>query len=279
MSFHGNNVSKMRLEINKNVASRPAVQKKKAAKAFKAMVITILIGVTLIALSITGIILFNEFISHPDFIIKKVCVVDNQTIDPLTIVKISGIRTNMNIYATSLAPITERLEKHPDIKIAKVSKKHPDTIVIKVIEREPIAVIVNSKGHYDIPVDKDGIMLSENKMEYALHLPKITGLRNIAYHPGKKPDDPRVSVALEYLDTLKHIKKNTFINVRKINLEKPTDIVFQSASINKIIFTSEYSHDVILKLIRVINALRFQRINADKIDLRFANVAVTPCLL
>ena len=279
MSFHGNNVSKMSLNINNNVASRPAVKKKKAAKAFKAMVITILTGVALIALFILGIVVFNKFISHPSFVIKKVCVVNNQTINPRTIVKISGIKTNMNIYATSLSAITQRLEKHPDIKTVRVSKRHPDMIIIKVIEREPIAVIVNGKGHDDIPIDSDGIMLSESKMEYALHLPQITGLRNVAYNPGKKIDNPRVSVAMEFLDTLKHIKKNTFINVRKINLEKPTDIVFQSASVDKIYFTSEFSQDVVLRLVRVIDELRFQRINADKIDLRFANVAVVPRLL
>jgi len=279
MSFHGNNVSKMGLNINNNVASRPAVKKKRAAKALKAMVITILTGMAIIALFILGILVFNKFISHPNFVIKRVCVVNNQTINPHTIVKISGIKTNMNIYATSLSAITQRLEKHPDIKTVRVTKRHPDMIVIKVIEREPIAVIVNAKGHEDIPIDGDGIMLSENKMEYALHLPQITGLRNVAYHPGKKIDNLRVSVAMEFLDTLKHIKKNTFIKVRKINLEKPTDIVFQSASVNKIYFTPEFSQDVVLRLVRVIDELRFQRINADKIDLRFANVAVIPRLL
>ncbi len=279
MSYHGNNVSKMGLNINNNVASRPAVKKKKAAKAFKAMIVTIVIGVLLVALFIVGVFAFNKFISHPGFFIKEVCVVNNQTINPHTIVKISGLRTNMNIYATSLSSIAQRLEKHPDIKTVRVSKRHPDMIVIKVIEREPIAVIVNDKGNDDIPIDSDGIMLSESKMEYALHLPQITGLRNVAYHEGRKIDNPRVSVAMEFLDTLKHIKKNTFIKVKKIDLEKPTDIVFQSASVNKIYFTPEFSQDVVLRLVRVIDELRFQRINADKIDLRFANVAVVPRLL
>ena len=279
MSFHGNNVSKMKLNINNNVAPRRTVQKKKAAKAVKAMIITILTGIALVALFTVGVYVFNKFISHPDFVIKRVCVVDNQTINPQTIVEIAGIRTNMNIYATSLTPITERLEKHPDIKTVKISKRHPDMILIKVIEREPIAIIVSRDGHEDIPVDNDGIMLSENKMEYALHLPKITGLRNVAYHPGKKVKDPRVPVALEFLDTIKHIKKNTFIKIRKIELEKPNDIIFQSASVDKIYFTTEYSPDVVLRLVRIIDELRFQRINAEKIDLRFANVAVTPHLL
>ena len=279
MSYHGNNVSKMGLNINNNVASRPAVKKKKAAKAFKAMIVTIVIGVLLVALFIVGVFAFNKFISHPGFFIKEVCVVNNQTINPHTIVKISGLRTNMNIYATSLSSIAQRLEKHPDIKTVRVSKRHPDMIVIKVIEREPIAVIVNDKGNDDIPIDSDGIMLSESKMEYALHLPQITGLRNVAYHEGRKIDNPRVSVAMEFLDTLKHIKKNTFIKVKKIELEKPNDIIFQSASVNKIYFTTKFSTEAVLKLVRVIDELRFQRINADKIDLRFANVAVTPRLL
>jgi len=279
MSFHGNNVSKMKLNINNNVAPRRSVQKKKAAKALKAMIVTALAGGVLIALFIVGIVVFNKFISQPAFIVKQVTVINNQTIKASTIVKMSGLRTNMNIYAISLSSITHRLEKYPDIKTVKVFKRHPDMIVIKVIEREPIAIVVNTKGHEDIPIDSEGIMLSENKMEYALHLPKITGLRNVAYHPGKKIDDSRVPVALEYLDTLKRIKKNTFIKIRKIELEKPNDIIFQSASVNKIYFTTEFSTEVVLKLVRVIDELRFQRINADKIDLRFANVAVTPRLL
>jgi len=279
MGFHGNHVNKMKLDINKNVAERPVVKKKKAAKAFKAMVVTIVVGVLLVALIVLGIICFNKFISHPDFVIKQVCVVNNQTIDPYTIVKIAGIRTNMNIYATSLIPITQRLEKHPDIKTVKISKKHPDMIVIKVIEREPIAVIVADTGHEDIPVDNNGVMLSEVKMEYALRLPKITGLRNVIYKPGKEVEDSRVPTALEFLDTIKRVKKNTFINIRKIDLEKPGEIIFQSATVNKIYFTNKFSMNEVLKLIRVINELRFQRINAEKIDLRYANVAVIPRLL
>ena len=279
MSVHGNSVSKMKLNINNNIAPRKTIQKKKATKAFKAMFVTMLIGTAAVILLAGGVFIFNKFISHPDFVIRRVCVVNNQTIDPQTIVEIAGIRTNMNIYATSLNPITERLEKHPDIKTVKISKRHPDMILIKVIEREPIAIIVNQDGREDIPVDNDGVMLSAKKMEYALHCPQITGLRNITYLPGKKAEDSRVPVALEFLDTLKRIKKNTYVKIRKINLEKPNDIIFQSASVNKIYFTSKFSTEVVVKLVRVIDALRFQRINAEKIDLRFANVAVVPRLL
>jgi len=279
MSIHGSRASKFEIDINNNVASRPAKQKRKFLKTVKAMAKTIFILAVVIALLVLAIIGFNKFLLQPEFIIKRVCVMNNQTINPMTIVKIAKIRTNMNIYATSLIPITKRLEKHPDIKTVKISKKHPDMLIIKVMEREPVAVIVSDGKHDDIPVDSEGIMLSESKMEYALNLPKITGIRNVFYRPGKKVTDQRVIVALKYLDTLKHVKKNTFINVKKILLDKPNEIIFKSSSINKIFFTTQYSSEVILKLVRVVDELRFQRINADTIDLRFKSVAVTPLLL
>lgn len=279
MSFHGNDVTKFEIDINRNVASRPFKQKKKAAKVFKTMLYTFIVFGAIVALLVFGIFCFNKFLAQPRFVIKRVCVLNNRTISPMTIVRIAKIRTNMNIYATSLIPITKRLENHPDIKIAKISKKHPDMLVIKVIEREPTAVIVSDNSHYDIPVDSDGIMLSDKKMEYALHLPKITGLRNVFYRPGKMVSDPRVAIALKYLDMLKRVKKNTFINVKKIVLERPNEIVFKSATVDKIYLKSDFSPDVILKLVRVFDELRFQRLNAKKIDLRFKNVAITPMQL
>ncbi len=267
------------LDINKTVARRPRVQKKRARRALKAMLLTMAAVLTIAGVAYCGHLLLKRFLQHPDFTIRKVCVVNNRTIDPNHIIRIAGIRTNMNIYATSLAPIARRLEQHPDIRTTKITKRHPDMLVIKVIEREPIAIIVTSGTQDDIPVDADGVMLSEHKMEYALHLPKIVGLRHVRYQPGAVVKDPRVPVALQFVDTLRHVRRNTFIDVRKIHFDEPNDIILESASVDKIRIGVEYSHEQVLRLIRVVNELRFQRINADKIDLRFANVAVTPRLL
>ena len=121
-------------------------------------------------------------------------------------------------------------------------------LVIKVNEREPVAIIINGKNLPNVPVDKEGVMLSENKMEYALHLPKITGLRNIVYTPGKTPDDPRLPVALEYLDAIKRVRGSTFLDTKKIILDKPNDIALQSATINTINYGKKFSPMKLLKL-------------------------------
>jgi len=264
------------LNINSKIAQRPKMAKKEVKKASRAFFFSILTFLFLAILIFSGYKFLNYFLKHPDFRVKRVQIQNNRTISARRITNIARIGTNENIYAASLNSYVKRLEKHPDIKTAVVKKAHPDKIIIKIIEREPVAVIMLSGSLNDLPIDNEGFILSENKMKYALELPKIFGVKPAIYKPGTIIDDERVLTALRFGDTLKNVYQNTFINIKNIYLDIPQQIVFKTASVEKIIIGSKWKLEQVMRLVAVVDNLRFQRINAQKIDLRFNDVAVTP---
>jgi len=264
------------LNINSQIATRKKIAKKEVQKATKAFVSSIVTILILAVLIFVGYKFLKYFLKHPDFRVKRVQVLNNRTISPRRIINIARIGTNENIYAASLNSYVKRLEKHPDIKTAFVKKCHPDKITIKIVEREPAAVIMLNSKLKDLPVDNEGVILSENKMKYALELPKIFGIKRGIYNQGTVINDERVLTALKFIETLNTVYQKTFINIKKVFLDKPNQIVFETASIEKIIIGSEWNLEQVMRLVAVVDDLRFQRINAKKIDLRFNDVAVTP---
>jgi len=272
MSFTKN----LNLNINGRIAQRPKVEKKQVKKASKALVssvVTILIFAVLVFL---GYKFLNYFLHHPDFKVKRVQILNNITISPRQVLNIARIGTNENIYAASLNSYAKRLEKHPDIKTAIIKRCHPDKIIIKVVEREPAAVIMLDGEENDVPVDNEGVILSENKMRYALELPKIIGIKAGIYRPGTVITDIRVLTALKFAGTLRRVRQNTFIDIEKMYLDRPRQIVFKTASVEEILIGTEWNLDQVMRLVAVVDNLRFQRINAQRIDLRFKDVAVIP---
>ena len=269
----------MKYQINKKVSSRPSVNRTNRRNMLKNMVASLLVILVLACTIYGGKIILDVFLRHPDFIIHRVCVMNNKVLTEREIIRLARIHTNMNIYATSLEPIKTRLEKHPDIETVEISKRHPDMLVIKVYEREPYAIVKSLDGKFEVPIDKEGIMLSPEKMEYALQVPVIEGIECRVYKPGYKLDDYRIPVAMHYVNALLHVPQRTFLNIKRISLTEPNNIIIKTATIDEIHFGNEYSHANVARLIATINDLRFRRVNASRIDLRFKDVAVRSRLL
>lgn len=269
----------MKYQMNRKVARRPSIDKVNRSRMMRGMVSSIMMMGIIIGVIWAGSIIIRHFLHHPDFVIKRLKVINNKVISGREIKDIARITTNMNIYATSLAPIQQRLERHPDIRKVEISKQHPDMLVIKVIEREPCALLVSANGKVKIPVDREGIMLSRNMMKFVTGVPCIEGAQFSCYQPGKPVEDTRVAVAMQYLDVLLRVPQRTFLNIRKISMEQPDDIVFKSASIDEIHLGYDYSNTKVARLIATINESRILRINMRKIDLRFKDVVIVPHLL
>ncbi|NLF39597.1 FtsQ-type POTRA domain-containing protein [bacterium] len=264
-----------RLQINRNVARRPSVVKARLVQAVKGGAATLAVVLLLGGLACGGHYLLQRFVNQPDFVIRYVHVTNNRTITAAQVLKIAQIKPKMNIYATALEPIVRRLEDHPDIKKAELSKRHPDTLDIRITEREPVAIItVKDKTQPTIPVDADGVMLSQKKMDYAIDLPQICGLENVRYQPGAVVADERVPAAMKYIDGLKRAPQDRYLTVRRVRLDEPGEIILQTVTIEEIHLSVDYTYEQVLRLAAIVNDLHFRRQNARKIDLRFENAAV-----
>ena len=267
------------LDINKNVARRPAVHRAHLVRIAQAVLTLVTVTAATAGLVYAGRHALRFFLQHPDFVIRKVYVTNNRTITPATVLEIAAIKPGMNMYATALEPIAARLERHPDIKQVEITKTHPDRLNIKVIEREPVAVIMTDGTAPYVPVDSEGVMLSDRKMEYALDLPKIEGLGTIAYRPGTQLSDPRLHAALQFMSALRHMPGPVFLDINTINLTHPNCVALTTATIDEVLLGARYAHEDVLRLLTTVGDLRFRRMNAARIDLRFADVIVVPRVL
>jgi cell division septal protein FtsQ len=267
------------LDINKNVARRPSIQRARIARMSQTLVTLVVIAAGTAGLVYAGRKVLQHFLHHPDFVIRKVYVTSNRTLTPAEVLATAGITTGMNLYATALEPIAARLERNPDIARVEITKAHPDQLNIKVIEREPVAVVMTGGTAPYVPVDATGVMLSDRKMEFALELPKVTGLETFTYKPGEYVRDQRLHTALSFVAALRHMPGPVFLDVKSIDLTQPNLVTLRSATIDRIHLGTRYTHEDVLRLLTVVSDLRFKRLNAASIDLRFADVIVMPRVL
>lgn len=267
------------LEINRRIARRPGIVKQRIKRMTRAAFASAGVALIIIVVIFIGNKLLSYFQNHPDYRVRKVYVQNNTTISAQEILRIAHITTNMNIYAVALEPIQEKLSRHPDIRSVEITKRPPDMLIIKVEERSPAAVIRTAGHAWDIPVDEEGVMLSHDKMKYALEKPHITGCETLNYTAGITVKDPRIQTALTFISGLQHAPGTTYVKVKEIDVTTPQTVKLKTASINEIVMGTTFSPDTVLKFLATVDDLRFKRINAEKIDLRFKDVIVTPQLL
>jgi len=270
-----------RLNINNHVARRPRVVKNRMLRFSTVVVIAALVVVVAGALAYAGRLAVGRFLSSPEFRINRVFIncTGVRTVSDAEICSYARLASNMNIYATSLEAMRQHLCTHPDIADAQITKRLPDALVIRFTEREPVAIMKTPGDGLDIPIDRNGVVLSERKLHYALHLPKLEGLPAMDCKPGDTISDPRVPAAMRFLDTLLRVQRTTFLTIKSVDFRMPDRITIRSAAIDEIRLGTGYSLETALRLVKTVESLRDQHINARVIDARFADVVVTPFTL
>lgn len=266
------------VNINKKVARRPGALRRRILDVLRTVVITLALVGAGAGIVYGGHYALRRALEHPRFVVRRIYIPQTgvRTISDKEIVQLAGIKPGMNIYALSLEPIEQRILRHPDVARVNIVKRHPDTLEISITEREPVAIILTTGSAPDIPIDREGRMLSERKLEHALHLPKLTGLGRVTYQPGKVVADERVPVAMRFVDALLRVQQRVFLDIKRVRFDRPGMIIIQTATIEEIRLGDTYSLDLVLRLLATVERLRSQRMNAKVIDLRFNDVVVTP---
>lgn len=116
-------------EERKRKLSQEEKRRKKRKKKIKFLLKTFLL---------LGIIIGGTtfaFIS-PIFNLKDIQVFNNQQINVETIISLSELKTEENIFRFSKSKTAKKIEENPYIKSAKIHRKFPSTVKINIEERE-----------------------------------------------------------------------------------------------------------------------------------------------
>lgn len=139
-------------KVNNKVKNKRKITRKKNRRILK---------ISLLLFIIVGLIIFI-FVS-PVFNIRNIEVKGNEIISSDTIISLSGIKTNENIFQISKKNINNKLKENPYIKDAIIDRKLPGTVVLNIDERK-IAYQVKVINSY-FYIDYQGYILEVSSKE------------------------------------------------------------------------------------------------------------------
>lgn len=145
--------------------NRRRIQNKKVRKPKK-----LLIAIWTIILLGLAIGIFS--LTTPTFNVTQIIVEGNNKVETDTILSLSGIKTNENMFRINKRKTTSKIEENKYIKSAKIERKLPGTVKIIVEERNVQYQInlINSFAY----IDREGYIL-ENSTVVA-EVPLLSGL-------------------------------------------------------------------------------------------------------
>lgn len=159
------NKIKQEQEKQKEINKKQRKKNKRIKKVKKIIKIFLLLGI------ITGAIIFAT--CSPIFNIKDIVVVNNNRVSSETVISLSQLKTNENIFKFIATKVIDNIKQNAYIEEVKIERVLPSKVQIEVKEREPI---------YSIPVlgefayiNTQGYILEITQNE--LSLPIIYGLK------------------------------------------------------------------------------------------------------
>jgi cell division protein FtsQ len=124
----------------------------------------------------------------------------------------------------SLEEIQRRIEAHPYVKGARVSRRYPKSITIDVVEREPIAYI-NLPSF--LVMDEDCLVMPLRHGDMEFNVPTLTGFNNAdeLYPIGEKCLSHKTLEAIEYLTRIRQEFPELFDDISELTVDKSDEYV------------------------------------------------------
>jgi len=257
---------------NQKVAVRPEVKKDMLRDFGSGFLKTFLVIAALFAIGAGIYKLGEKVLTSEDCIVKTFVVEGNHTVNKEEIIKRGGLTANMSIYLLKMDKIRDGILAHPDIEKVTVEREVPDKVIIRVKEREPMVVLRSASGK-TVPLDRNGYVLSESKLENAVNLPAVLTENEVTAKDGRCVDE-KILAALDYLFVMRHAPERNFIKVKTVDTREKNALIFKTVSIEEILLEETYSSDAVAKIFEVLKNLRETGRGASKIDARYEDVAV-----
>lgn len=204
-------------KVNKN-----NVHKKK--KKNKKLIFKITKWTTLLLVLIGGLICF---LLSPVFNIKNINVYGNSKISTETIVSLSGISIDENMFKIRKADVINKIKQNAYIETVEITKKMSNTVEIEVKERTTTFLINIGQGY--VYINNQGYILEVSSEK--LELPIISGYitANADLIPGNRlnnDDLENLEVVLKIRDTAKSNEILNLITEIDISDEDNYKIIF-----------------------------------------------------
>ncbi|UWG98436.1 FtsQ-type POTRA domain-containing protein [Dehalobacter sp. DCM] len=149
----------------------------------------------LLCLIAAGLYLFSK---SDFFSVKEVKINGSEKITHDEVLQLLGTVKGENIFLTDKKALAMKIELHPLVDNATVTKKLPATIIVQIQERLPAALILNGEGV--VEVDSQAVILKFYDSWPTTDTPVLTGIAvPETIGPGQKINDANLTKALQLL--------------------------------------------------------------------------------
>jgi len=144
-----------------------------------------IIGTLLLLLG--GQLVFH-FLLAPTLTIRSITVQSEVDLSRDEVIALAGLGEGALYFSVDEDAIRLRLESHPPVRTAEVSKTFPREISVRITARKPLGMALVPVGERSIPVvfDEEGVIYEVGANVTDWDLPVLSGLRFAKYQPGTR---------------------------------------------------------------------------------------------
>lgn len=211
-------------------------QQKKLSKR-KKLVIKIIKWLTLIGIIAAGII---YAMLSPIFNIKEISVVGNSKISSETIISLSELNIDQNIFRFRTSNIIENIKQNAYIDSVDISRRLPDSVEIVVKEREATYMI--TLGNAYVYINNQGYILeiTSTKGEYPLLVGYETPQEQIVEGNRLSEDDlKKLGDVLRIMEAISSVNSSLAEDIAQINISDKTNYIITLDSEKKEIYLGD----------------------------------------
>ena len=116
---------------------------------------------------------------HSDFFQITAIDIDGcRMTDKEQIVSLSSVDIHSNLLAMNVAQVKAKLENHPWVAQAAITREWPNRLIITIKEKKPVAILNQNDGL--LYLDRTGSVIARAESQQELDFPVITGLAGLS---------------------------------------------------------------------------------------------------
>ena len=251
------NRNKLRKEEEKRrqISKQERKRKKRNKKIKFFLKIFLLIGL------IAGGITFA--LTSPIFNIKDIQVLNNNQVSSETIVSLSELKTDQNIFRFSGNSVIQKIKENPYVESVEVHRKIPSTVQIEIEERIP-TYSVDYMGKFAI-INNQGYILeiSEDNKGLPIILNSSTAEQEVS--PNQRLNEEDLEKLEDVLKIMSSAKENNLdVEVTNIDISNKNEYIIYLESENKYVHLGD-SSNLSNKMLYVVAILEQEKENAGDI--------------
>ena len=123
----------------------------------------------------------------------------------------------------NLNEITEIIENHPYVKVARVSRHYPSKLIVEIIERTPIAIVNKNPMIF---LDEESVVLPEMGNLNDYNLPVLSNFNTDSglYPNGKQALSTKIIECTSIIKQLKNRYTNLYDNLSELKITSDNEI-------------------------------------------------------